>query len=219
MQDFMEKWNSDPRFKTKVKLSLYTLFVVFVAIFAVSSNNNLSTNELQNEQSEQNNNTISNEEPKFDSTNKIEIPKEYDYEIDIKINESNYKYTGSKNILSENITKEINNITRKYIYEKDNYYREENNSYILTTKEEVYDIVDYNYINLETINEYLSKSIKVENKYLIYLKDIILGNNSEAYITITKKDNKISIDYTNLFNSFDKSINQYLINIEIEEIE
>lgn len=221
MQDFMEKWNNDPRFKTKTKLSLYTLFVVFVAIFAVSSNNNTPTNELQNQQPEENNNTVINDENNNnDSTNKIEIPSEYNYEIDITINESNYKYTGIKNTLRETITKETNNIIENYIYENDNYYiEEETDSYVLTTKEEVYDIVDYNYLNLETINEYLSKSTQVENQYLVYLKDIILGNDSEEYITITKENNKINIDYTNLVSYFDKSINQYLINIKIDEIE
>ena len=79
-----------------------------------------------------------------------------------------------------------------------------------------YDIVNYNYLKLETINEYLSKPVKRENEYLVYLKDIILGPGSEDYIIITKEDNIINIDYTELMKNFDKTIENYSIKIEIE---
>ena len=36
MNDFIEKWNTEPKFKTKVQLGLYTLFVVIISIFAIS---------------------------------------------------------------------------------------------------------------------------------------------------------------------------------------
>lgn len=218
MQDFIQKWNNDPRYKTKIKLTLYTLFVVFVAIFAVSANNNIPTNEVNNQQPDENtaNDTIQQENG--NNAYKIELPSEYNYQIDIIINEESYKYIGSKNELRENITKESNGTSKNYIYENDSYYVEkETDSYILTNKEEVYDIVEYNYLNVKTINEYLSKSTKIDDKYLVYLKDIILGNDSEEYITITKTDNNINIDYTNLVNYFDKNIEKYLINIKIEE--
>ena len=220
MKDFLEKWNNDPRYKTKIKLSLYTLFVVFVAIFAVSGNNQIETSEMDNQSTQENDDGITNEENNLDNMTSIVIPSEYKYEINITINDSNYKYTGEKNNLRENITKESNDTIINYIYENDNYYKEtETDSYILTTKEEVYNVVEYNYLNLETINKYLSKSTKIDNQYLVSLKDIILGNDSEEYITINKENNNISIDYTKLVSYFDKSIYKYLLNIKIEEIE
>lgn len=234
MQDFIQKWNNDPRYKTKIKLTLYTLFVVFVAIFAVSGNNNIENNEdsnsitdkfnsdyTNNENQNLNIGNIDNNENQFETQNnnyKIELPNEYNYQIDIIINETNYKYTGTKNELRENITKESSGTKKNYIYENDNYYIEqETDSYVLTNKDEVYDIIDYNYLNIKTINEYLSKSTKVNNQFVVYLKDIILGNDSEKYITITKTENNINIDYTNLVNYFDKSIDKYIVNIKIEE--
>ena len=223
MKDFMEKWNSDSRFKTKIKLSLYTLFVVFVAIFAVSNRGNIQTNQLQNQTPEENNsnNNVDNEiNSNIDNTVKIEIPNEYGYKIDITINESNYQYTGTKNSIREIITKTVDNIDIKYIYENNNYYKEnDTENYILTTKLEVYDVVEYNYLDLETINEYLSKSSKIENQYIVYLEDIILGNNSQDYITISLENNIINVDYTKLLNYFDKSITKYLVKIEIKEKE
>lgn len=212
MKVFMEKWNSDPRFKVKVKLSLYTFFVVFVAIFAVSARNNIPSNELQDQYD---NNT--NKEENINNT--IKIPNEYNYVIDIIINGNNYQYTGTKNNLKEIIRKQVNGITSNYIYENSSYYKEDSENYILTTKDEVYDIVNYNYINLGTINEYLTKSTKRENQYLIYLKDIILGTDSEEYITITLNENKIDVNYTSLMKSFDKTIENYLVKIEIFETE
>ena len=223
MQDFIEKWNNDPRYKTKIKLTLYTLFVVFVAIFAVSGNNNIQNNEdsnlnATNNQNQNSNNENINNNNNQNDTYQIKLPSEYNYQIDININEINHRYIGTKNELRENITKESNGTSKKYIYENDSYYIEkETDSYILTNREEVYDIIDYNYLNVKTINEYLSKSNKVNNQFIVYLKDIILGNDSEEYITIIKSDNNINIDYTKLVNYFDKNIDKYIVNIKIEE--
>ena len=231
MKDFLEKWNNDSRFQTKTKLSLYTLFVVLVAIFAISSRNNIETNESNNQELTQNNNSQNNQEQTINNNNqevqnennqliKIEIPDEYDYKINITINELNYSYNGNKNFVREKITKIKDNIATNYIYENDKYYKEKDTeNYLLTTKEEVYDIIDYNYLNLETINEYLSKSTKIDNQYIVYLKDIILGNNSSEYITINIENNNIIVDYTKLLNYFDKSINKYLVEINIDEKE
>lgn len=214
MKNFMEKWNSEPKFKTKVKLSLYTIFVVFVSIFAISTKGNVSTNEFKQEND---NNGISDKQEKKDDI--IKIPSKYNYKINVTIDESKYIYIGTKENNKETIKKEVNNVITNYIYENNSYYKEDDGNYILTSKDEVYDIVDYNYLKLETINEYISKSTKNGNQYLVYLKDIILGNDSEEYIIITLNENKINIDYTVLIKNFDKNINNYLVKIEIEEKE
>ena len=210
MKEFIEKWNSDSRFKTKIKLSLYTLFVVLVAIFAISSKNDISENQFEEEYNQ------NKQEQNKNINNIIEIPNKYNYKISININEKYYQYTGTKENQKESITKEAEGVITNYINENNNYYKEYEDSYILTTKEDVYDIVNYNYLKLETINEYLSKSVKRENEYLVYLKDIILGNGSEDYIIITKEDNIINVDYTELMKNFDKTIENYSIKIEIE---
>ena len=69
MKDFLEKWNNDSRFQTKTKLSLYTLFVVLVAIFAISSRNNIETNESNNQELTQNNNSQNNQEQTTNNNN------------------------------------------------------------------------------------------------------------------------------------------------------
>lgn len=212
MNEFKEKWNSDVRFKVKIKLTVYTLFVIFVAIFAISNRTQNATGE-QNDQYEDNDN-ISEK-----TDNIIKIPSEYNYTINITINDNNYQYSGIKKLQRESITKESNGNITNYIYEGKNYYKEENDKYVLSTKEEVYDIINYDYINLDTINKYLLKSIKVDNQYLVYLKDIILGNTSDEYITITTEQNNINLNYTALIKNFDKTIEKYLISINLKNIE
>ena len=208
MKDFIEKWNSDSRFRTKTKLGLYTLFVVIVSVFALSTRGEITSNEK-----------LDLNYQKEEKIEMIEIPDKYNYQINIKINENNYEYYGTKEEFKETITKVSNDINRKYIYQNSNYYKYENDQYILTTKEEIYDVVSYNYLNLETINQYLSKAIIDNKTYIVYLKDIILGHDSEKYITITVDDKRINIDYTSLMQLFNESIESHQIEIVIEEIE
>lgn len=207
MNEFIEKWNTDPRFKTKTKLGLYTLFVVIVAIFAFSTRNTIPTNTLE----------IINKNKTDDIS--IEIPEKYSYVINIGINEKKYKYNGNKDSDMEIIDKTYDDITNKYIYQDGRYYKDATVISNIITKEEVYDIIDYNYLNIDTINKYLSVSEEEDGTYLVYLKDIILGNDSEEYITITMDENKTSINYTSLMKLFDKTIENCVVEVIIEEKE
>ena len=57
--------------------------------------------------------------------------------------------------------------------------------------------------------------MSIKSNYNIYLKDIILNNNSNDYITIEINDNNIYIDYTNLVNTLEnKKYDTYTITIE-----
>ena len=207
MNDFLEKWKTDSKFKAKVQLGIYGGFMLIAVIFAFAarSNANYNNETFFNSNQEENEKSIS-------------IPEKYKYSINIDLNEKNYKYTGIKNKDQETITKTKDDKIYKYIKKKDTYYQ---NSVVInniTEKEEVYDIIDYNYLNLETINQYLSKSIEEEDRYIVYLKDIILGNDSDNYITIKKDKNKININYTALINLFNKDIEDLNVEIIIEEI-
>ena len=213
MEEFLKKWKSDKKFKTLIQLTLYTSFVIIVSIFAISNRNMEPANEVTN----QNDNQY-NENSKPNDTI-IKIPEEYKYLINVNINEKEYKYSGTKDNKRETILKELNETKTNYVYQNNSYYKKIDEEYILTNKDDVYDVVNYNYINLENINEYLLKAEKLDNQYLVYLRDIILDNNSDDYIIIKINNNKINIDYTVLTKHFDTSINNYLVNIEIEEIE
>lgn len=213
MQDFIEKWKNEPKFKTKIQLGLYTLFVVVVAVFAVSTRGNepIDTPIFEKEEKES--------EDKIEDNFSIEIPQEYNYTKNITINTEEYQYTGHKNDEQETINKISIDETIEYLYKNDNYYKNEDDTYILTTKEEIYNEINPNYLKLETINQYLTKAKLENNSYIVYLKDIILANDSEEFIKITIENNKTSIDYTSLMKLFDETINNYLVEVIIEEIE
>lgn len=215
MKDFLDKWKKDKKYQTKIKLLVYTSFVVIVSIFAISNRNITANNQLE----EYDNNLNNKQEEPVSNNELIEILQKYNYTINININDKEYEYVGIKTQLEEKITKKDNENIKNYIYKDGNYYIEENENHILTTENEVYNLISKNYLELSTINIYLSKSIKQDNQNIVYLKDIILGDNTDDYIIIEKNENKINIDYTSLINNFNKNINKCLVNIKIEEIE
>ena len=202
MKEFMENWKTDPKFKTKVQLIAYTLFVVCVAIFALSTRSDIS---ISNEVYTTNENK---------SEYKIKMSDEYT--IKIKLNEEDYKYVYSYADEIKTITKTAKDETIKYVLKDENYYRGYVSVNTMTSETEVYDIINYSYLNVETINKYLEVATKEDNKYLVNIKDIILGSDSKEYITITIEDNKINIDYTSLLKIFDKEIQNSLVEIIIE---
>lgn len=208
MNDFIEKWKSDKKYQAKIKLSLYVLFIFFVTIFALSGRNT-SVNNIESEKTN-----------KVDSSNKnniIDIADEYKYEINISINDNNYKYNGIKELNQETIYKQNNETDYKYIYIDNKYYKEISDNYILTTESDVYDIIDINYLKLDQINEYLKISTKTDDKYIVYLKDIILNNTTDDYISIKIENEEIEIDYTNIIKISDNTIDKCIVNIKIEK--
>ena len=217
MQDFIEKWKNEPKFKTKIQLGLYMLFVIVVAMFAIATRTDetVPPPNIENENGKEQENLVDEQENNFS----IEIPSEYNYTQNITINNKQYQYTGHKNEEQEIIKKVLFDETIEYLYKDDNYYKNEEETYIMVTKEEIYDEINPNYLRLETINQYLSKAKLENNKYVIYLKDIILGNDSKEFISITIENNKTSVDYTSLMKLFDETINNYLVEVIIEEIE
>ena len=211
MNEFLEKWKSDKKYRTKIKLIAYTTFVVIVSVYAISINEKIPSNTTS---------AYNNYSEKKDEVtiNTIDVPTSYTYKITVNINDEIYIYNGQKTTNEETIQKESNGITTSYRYSDNEYYVLTDNVYQLTTKKEVYDIVNYNYINIESINKYLSKSYKKNNnEYRVYLKDIILGNDSDDSFIISLNGNNINIDYTPLIKEFDTNINKYLVDIVIEK--
>ncbi|MDY3934624.1 MAG: hypothetical protein SOZ11_03715 [Bacilli bacterium] len=212
MNDFIKKWNSDKKFKAAIKLLLYFLFFIVVAIYAVSSNKNAS--QIDTEKNIENNEIINNQQQQ---NSIINLGDNYKYTATITINDEQIKYVYSKEQDLLNIKKIRNLIETNYIIENNNYYIKENDNKILTTKDNIYDIVCPNCFDINSINEYLNKGIKENNNYKIYLKDIILAEKGDEYITITTDNNQIYADYTSLLQVFNNQIVKYTVNIKIEE--
>lgn len=194
MKEFIKKYRTDKKYNTKVELIFYAALIFFVTIFCMIGSQNTP---------------VDNDDELTETS--------YDYKININLNDNIYQYYGSKNDDEITINKVVNEETISYSYKDNNYYKHENNVYVLTTEEEIYDVIAFNYLSLDTIYEYLDLSTITENVNIVYLKDIIIGSNSEEYITIEENDDNYKIDYTSLMKLFDNSIEKLTVEIIIIE--
>lgn len=211
-ESFSTKWK-DKKYQAKVKLSIYGIFILIVIILGSIGNNS----SLNNSNTKVIDNNISDNSSINDSKDIFLLPKnkDYKYNIDIKLDDKEIKYNGEVNDVVEVITKEIDNVKYSYKYIDKKYYVSKNNNYVLTSRDNIYDIVDYSYIDNDIINSYLKESKLVGNKSVVYIKDIVLDYKGNDYITYTLSDKKIEIDYTKLYNIVnDNKIDSLVITIE-----
>lgn len=211
-ESFSTKWK-DKKYQAKVKLSIYGVFILIVIILGSIGNNG----SLDNSNTKDIDNNISDNSSINDSKDIFLLPKnkDYKYNIDIKLDDKEIKYNGEVNDEGEVIAKEIDNTKYSYKYIDKKYYVSKNNNYVLTSRDNIYDIVDYSYIDNDIINGYLKESKLVGNKSVVYIKDIVLDYKGNDYITYTLNDKKIEIDYTKLYNILnDNKIDSLVITIE-----
>ena len=198
-----EKWN-DKRERAKIELILYTIFFIGVIIF-VRVGNNIS------------NNNINTSDNLFIS----QINDNYSYDIKININDNNYEYIGKVLGYNSTIEKKDSN-TDEYFYKKnDKYYKlDQDNGYILSNKNDIYDVINYDYMDINNIKEYIKTSNNDNGIYKVKISDIILNSSSSDYITIKidNINNTIEIDYTNLLRINDSNITKAIVNITYNDI-
>lgn len=198
-----EKWN-DKRERAKIELILYAIFFIGVIIF-VRVGNNIS------------NNNINTSDNLFIS----QINDNYSYDIKININDNNYEYIGKVLGYNSIIEKKDSN-TDEYFYKKnDKYYKlDQDNGYILSNKNDIYDVINYDYMDINNIKEYIKTSNNDNGIYKVKISDIILNSSSSDYITIKidNINNTIEIDYTNLLRINDNNITKAIVTITYSNI-
>ncbi len=198
-----EKWN-DKRERAKIELILYAIFFIGVIIF-VRVGNNIS------------NNNINTSDNLFIS----QINDNYSYDIKININDNNYEYIGKVLGYNSTIEKKDSN-TDEYFYKKnDKYYKlDQDNGYILSNKNDIYDVINYDYMDINNIKEYIKTSNNDNGIYKVKISDIILNSSSSDYITIKidNINNTIEIDYTNLLKINDNNITKAIVTITYSDI-
>lgn len=201
---FKEKWQ-DKRYQAKIKLSGYSIFVVIAIIMILVEGASNNKNTVIDNGLEDNKTIKDNTDTKDNKLFTINYPYiiELNYNIDNTKNNITYNYSNNNNELL--ITKTNNDIVTNYKYISNKYYVENNDNYILTNINKVYDIIDYEYLDIDNINNYLNNATLENNIYKVYLKDIILNNTSDKYITIKLLDNNVEIDYTYLLNTLNNS--------------
>lgn len=200
-----EKWN-DKRERAKIELILYAIFFIGVIIF-VRVGNNISNN----------NNNIND----LDNLFIYQIEDNYCYDIKVNINDNNYEYIGKVLGYNSTIEKKDSN-TDEYFYKKnDKYYKlDQDNGYILSNKNDIYNIISYDYMDINNIKEYIKTSNNDNGIYKVKISDIILNSSSSDYITIKLDNinNTIEIDYTNLLRINDNNITKAIVTITYSNI-
>lgn len=201
---FKEKWQ-DKKYQAKIKLSGYSIFVVIAIIMILVGGASNNKNTIIDNGLEDNKTIKDNTDTKDNKLFTIAYPYiiELNYNIDNTKNKITYKYSNNNNELL--ITKTNNDTVTNYKYISNKYYIENNDNYILTNINKVYDIIDYEYLDIDNINNYLNNATLENDIYKVYLKDIILNNTSDKYITIKLLDNSVEIDYTYLLNTLNNS--------------
>ena len=110
----------------------------------------------------------------------------------------------------------------EYFYQmNDKYYiLDTRGNYILTTAEDIYPYIEYRYLNINNIKQFIKLGTKNDTVYSVKVSDIVLNNNSADTITLTvnEEDKNIQIDYTNLFKIDNSNINKAEVNIKYSNI-
>ena len=109
----------------------------------------------------------------------------------------------------------------KYVGLAYKYYKlDQDNGYILSNKNDIYDIINYDYMDINNIKEYIKTSNNDNGIYKVKISDIILNSSSSDYITIKLDNinNTIEIDYTNLLRINDNNITKAIVTITYSNI-
>lgn len=164
-----------------------------------------------------------NDVPKVNDTKSFinEITDNYEYNIDINIDNNKYKYYGKRLGNNMSINKVIDN-KYDYFYKMGNkyYILDNNGNYILTSVEDIYNYIDYRYLDISNIKEYIKLSTKDNNNYNIKVSDLILNSNNTNNITISidELNNTITLDYTELFKIDNNNLNKEIVTIKYTNI-
>ena len=239
-ENFFQKYKTDKKYKAKIQLIGYSIFILLVIISVNISNTstpshgNITTFKKESNNTE-NKDTTNNK--KSNLLQKIEDNYEYNIIASIKKQEENDEtiellYSGKSYQNNMEINKNINNIINNYYKVDSRYYTKNNDTYELVKQETVYDLIEKEYIELNDIKEYIDKSSldhvteysngKKEYVYHLKIKEIIKSyqEQEKIEINIIEENNTliIEIDYTNLIKETSPKIKECRIKYEYKNI-
>lgn len=220
LKDFIEKYKTDKKYKAKVQLIGYGVFILIVLIglnisaLGTSSHENISS--MKNYPL--NNRNTKTENKRITLLDNIKDNYEYDVKATVttkkeEIEETKeIEYYGKSSNNNMEINKKLGNENNTYYKVDKRYYKKVNEQYEMMKEEELYDILEKEYIELDSIKEYLEKSSldhvteyssgKKEYVYHMRVKEIIKSypEIDEIEIKALEENNTltIEIDYISL---------------------
>lgn len=222
---FFEKLRTNKKYRAKIELISYGILILIIIIYAnFSSINNNNYNYTKDT------NTSADNEKTKDTVLYNEIKDDYKANITVTTIKdglvSNRKYEVIKEN-TETIVNILDNNTQYKLSDTGEFYTSDN---ILTEESQIFDLVSYKYLDFSNIKKYISKgTVDYTTKYSsgleltsykILLRDLLLDNTTDEYITInvTNEQAKVimDIDYTALLKS--NIIDSCNIKIEYSDI-
>lgn len=229
-QTFKEKYKNDSKYKAKVQLIGYGLFILFLIVYLNIASMGAKNTKLSNTTTKNNDNIPTKENNNIETKTDKELGQwlkdigtnyEYDVVASSKIKNDNgaeqtsqTHYWGKIYQNKMIINKEANGSTTYFLKEDNNYYLNELDNYTLSKKEAVYseideDIIEFDMLNLLLKNANLDhvtnySSGKKEYEYHLKIRDIIktYQEDTEISFEIVIEDNVVTVevDYAPMIN-------------------
>lgn len=238
-RSFLEKMKSDKKYNAKVQLIVYGVFIVILIIYvnissmggSVSKGNSLLNNFIEND--------------KFQNTTKDQkslleqVEDNFCFDVVVEIKKKNeekdedhkIRFVGKSYNNTQEISKESGN-DNFYYYKLDERYYNKDEEISLIAEDVVYDLIDGEYIEINSILKLLDKasldhvtdysSGKKEYVYHLKVRDIIVSYQDDELIEIKAQEENntltINVDYTKLLKVVDDSILECQLDAVITEI-
>lgn len=242
-KDFFDKYKNDKKYKAKVQLTGYLVFIIILIIFLnisdmgknydYSSNNNTNDINTTNTSTDDGNDELS-------LLKRLNNNYAYDVKIALKRlkddnTEENITFSYNGKSYGENIiiNKSINNVNSTFYKAGDEYYKKANEEYELMAENEIYDIISAKYVEYSSLKKNIEKaeldhytnysSGKIEYVYYLKISDIIKSYKKDDKIEINIVEENdiinIDIDYGNLFKVLNNNISECVINYKYSDID
>ena len=119
------------------------------------------------------------------------------------------------------ITRVVDNKEDYFYQMNDKYYiLDTKGNYILTNDSDIFPYIEYRYLDINNIKEYIKLATYNNNIYSVKVSDIVLNSNSSDVITIKvdEYNKNIIIDYTNLFKIDNNNLTKEVVSIKYSNI-
>ena len=231
---FLEKFK-DKKYRSKVEFIGYGIFILLLIMYLnVANSNHIVSNTVIP-------NRVDADNDKKDINLLDGIINNYNYDIKISYekdsNSYEEEYYGKVSLDNIIINKKFNNVVSTFYKVSDEYYeKKENEDYHIIDEDDVYELLDNKYIELDGLKKYINmasldhvtdySSGKREEVYHLRVSDVIKSYKEDSLIdfNVSIENGIISIkaDYSNLLSVMDdniKSCNVLYTYTDIDKVE
>ena len=237
LKEFLDKYKNDKKYNAKVQLIGYGILIAIIIIYLNIHSAQLTTYKRETPSRTNRTNNITTNQENKNETLLEKIDKNYQYDIKIhnknKEEEKEVHYYGKRYQNNTEITREIDGTTTNYYKVDARYYTKVNDNFEIAKQEDIYNIVEKEYIELEDIKEYINLASldhkteysngKKEYVYHLPVKEVIKSyqGTDKVEINITEENNNltIKIDYTNLIKEITKETEECTVEYTYSNID